>query len=147
LQPTHKGLAPISKTTNSYPFSNNAHTDAHSISRPTKIIKTSYKDVYGQTMLYIIFHLCDPIYLPVHIMSISGASLDPNVLRYSEFWTLGVARAAQYCVGHNIKRGWPRCWNTSLLTDTCNHISNNFSFMKLRTGLNKFQWCLIFSGV
>jgi hypothetical protein len=63
-------------------------------------------------------------------MSISGASLDPSVLRYSEFWTLGVARAAQYCVGHNIKRGWPRCWNTSLLTDTCNYNDNNFSFTK-----------------
>jgi hypothetical protein len=69
----------------------------------------SYEDIYAQTMLYIIFHLCVYIYLPVHIMSISGASLDPSVLRYSEFWTLGVARAAQYCVGHNIKRGWLRC--------------------------------------
>jgi hypothetical protein len=86
-------------------------------------------------------------YLPVHIISISGASLEPKVLRYSEFWTFGVARAAQYCVGHNMKRGWPRCWNTSLLTETCNHIINNFNFMKsLTAGLNISQQCPVFSA-
>jgi hypothetical protein len=63
----------------------------------------------GQTIMHVTSITCarsrKKLSLPVHIMSISGASLDPSVLRYSEFWTLGVARAAQYCVGHNMKRG------------------------------------------
>lgn len=33
------------------------------------------------------------------MISISGANLEPNVNKYSEFCTLGTARAAQYCVG------------------------------------------------
>ena len=33
---------------------------------------------------------------PVHKMSISGASLDPMVLRYSELRTSGTALEAQY---------------------------------------------------
>ena len=39
--------------------------------------------------------------LPVHMMSMLGASLLPMVRRYSEPETVGMARVAQYWVGQN----------------------------------------------
>lgn len=47
--------------------------------------------------------------LPVHIISTSGANLEPKVFKYSELQTLGVALAEQYCVGQTRNLGWFKC--------------------------------------